>query len=193
MKLVCVYFLMSSMNVYPQNSISSHSTINNYMRIYSADTIKKVPPVDSLKNNGIELKEVIIRGTTTSSKKKLAEIQKEYKDPNIAGGRSILGLLGSPVQTLYNIFSKRAKRARKLNNTIELDYNEAEIDSRYTPIFVTSIIGLTGQELIDFMRKYRPSYKFVSAANDYDMIQFVRKSYQEYQGSLQEEASLQSE
>lgn len=79
---------------------------------------------------------------------------------------------------MYNLFSKQAKNARKLHRAIEVDYNEAEIDHRYTPSLVSNLTGLTEKELIHFMKNYRPTYEFVNKASDYEMIVFIKKSYQ---------------
>jgi hypothetical protein len=42
------------------------------------------------------------------------------------------------------------------------------------------VTGLNGNKLRDFKQQYKPGYYFIIEANDYDLIEFIRKSYQSY-------------
>jgi hypothetical protein len=67
-----------------------------------------------------------------------------------------------------------------LQKIIERDYRDAMIEYRYTRNLVTSVTGLYGAKLTDFKQQYKPGYYFILEANDYELIQFIRKSYESY-------------
>ena len=142
-----------------------------------------------LKRTSIQLKEVRIQDTIKNPKDKLKETQKEYKDAyskgNVkdvftSGGGNGAGGAGLSINTLYNLLSKEGKNARQLQRIIERDYHEAIVAYRYNPGLVGSVTGLKGAKLIDFMQQYVPGYNFVIEANDYQLIGFIKASYQRY-------------
>ena len=142
-----------------------------------------------LQRNSIQLREVRIQDSLRNPKEKLKETQKEYKDAYTkgdvkdiftSGGGNGVGGAGLSITTLYNLLSKEGKNARQLQRIIERDYNEAMIAYRYTPALISDITGLRGEKLADFMQQYRPSYNFVIEANDYQLIFFVKNSFQRY-------------
>lgn len=179
-KLVYLIFMLFICNT---NLFAKIDFDCNTQPISSIDTVK-IRSTDRTKSKGIPLQEVIIRGTKKLSKGSLEEVKSDYKDPYVYSKKlPFISVLGSPVTYLYNLFSKRGKNARKLHSIIESDYQKAEIDHRYTPSLVGSLTGLAEKELIHFMTTFRPSYEFVSKATDYDMLVFVKKSYQEYRQS----------
>lgn len=87
---------------------------------------------------------------------------------------------GLSIDALYTLISREGKNSRKLQEIIERDYRETVIDYRFTPDFVSSVTGLRGETLTDFMRQYRPSYFFVLSANDYNLAFYIRSSLVRY-------------
>lgn len=65
---------------------------------------------------------------------------------------------GLSISMLYSLFSKEAKRARKLTNTIENDYKENVIDYKFTKELISKVTGLSFEESENFRRIFRPSY-----------------------------------
>ena len=155
---------------------------------YSSDSINSN---DTTRTSNF-LQEVIIKGKRQSPRENLNQNQSDYKDAYKDGSNDVLTKFGSnnepkpsfgitgAVDALYKLFSKRGKNARKLQKIILADYQEDEIDNRYTTTLVTSLTGLKGDELKIFMSLYRPAYNFIINASDYDMILFIKKSFQEY-------------
>lgn len=142
-----------------------------------------------LKRTSIRLKEVRIQDSLKNPREQLKETQKEYKDAYskgdvkdvfTSGGSNSASGAGLSITTLYNLLSKEGKNARQLQKIIERDYNEAMISYRYNPGLVSQVTGLKGEKLTDFMQQYRPSYNFVIEANDYQLIAFIKTSYQRY-------------
>lgn len=159
---------------------------------YQSDTVKVGPVNDVifyLKRKSIRLQEVIVKDTLQSPSKRLKEIQEDYKDIYLKGNSSDIFNIGGPnggggvglsIDALYSAFSKEGKDARKLQKILDRDYKELVIDYRYTPDLVQQATGLGGIKLRDFMQQYRPSYNFVLEANDYELLLFIRASYQKY-------------
>jgi hypothetical protein len=142
-----------------------------------------------LRRSSIQLREVRIQDSIKTPKEKLKETQKEYKgaytkgnvkDVFTSGDASGAGGAGLSITTLYNLLSKEGKNARQLQKIIERDYHEAMIAYRYTADLVNNVTGLQGKKLLDFMQQYRPGYNFVIEANDYQLISFIKTSYQRY-------------
>lgn len=160
---------------------------------YNVDTIRvgeQNTVLFYLKNNSILLREVKITDSLKSPKGQLAETKKEYKDAYTKGtvkdvftqgGSSGNGGAGLSINALYNLLSREGRNARQLQRIIERDYHEAMIDYRYNYNLVNSVTGLQGEKLQDFIQQYRPSYNFVIEANDYELIKFIRQSYETYQ------------
>ena len=160
---------------------------------YSVDTAtiqKQKTILFYLRRTSIRLKEVIITDTMDSPDQQLKRTQKEYKDIYrrgnskdifTIGGANGLGGAGLSIDALYSLLSKEGKNARYLQKIIERDYRESIINYRFTRGVVYEATGLTGDELEDFMSQYRPSYYFILEANDYELIKFIRSSFQAYQ------------
>ncbi|HYK76880.1 MAG TPA: carboxypeptidase-like regulatory domain-containing protein [Daejeonella sp.] len=159
---------------------------------YSVDTVSvgvQNTVLFYLKRTTIQLREVTVRDTLKSPQEKLKQTQKEYHDAYTKGNVKEIftpgsnqgtGGSGLSINTIYNLLSKEGRNARELQKIIERDYNEAIISYRYTASLVSSVTGLKGEGLTDFMQQYRPSYNFVIEANDYQLIEFIKNSYQRY-------------
>lgn len=142
-----------------------------------------------LKRNSIQLREVRIQDSLKNPKEQLKDTKEEYKgaytkgtvkDVLSVGGNNGQGGAGLNINAIYNLLSKEGKNARQLQRIIERDYHEAMIAYRYNTSLVSDVTGLKGEKLLDFMQQYRPSYNFVIDANDYQMIGYIKNSYQRY-------------
>lgn len=145
---------------------------------------------DSVKN--ILLEEVHIKNKQKSPKDKLQEARLQYRDAYTKGSYdkhlklSVDDKTMAPKLSLVNLdaaykqFSKSGKNARKLQRSIQYDYEQAEIDHKYTSQLVRRLTGLKGEELVDFMQQNRPTYTLINQGADYDLIIFIKKNYAAY-------------
>ena len=142
-----------------------------------------------LRRNSIQLQEVVVKDSVKTPTDQLKQTQEEYKtaytkgtvkDVFTTGGSNGGGGAGLSITALYNLLSKEGRNARMLQKIIERDYRDAMIEYRYTRNLVTSVTGLNGAKLTDFKQQYKPGYYFILEANDYELIQFIRKSYESY-------------
>ncbi len=142
-----------------------------------------------LRRNSIQLQEVVVRDSVKTPADQLKQSQEEYntiytkgavKDIFQVGGANGGGGAGLSINALYSLLSKEGKNARMLQKIIERDYRDAMIEYRYTKTLVNNVTGLSGARLIDFKQQYKPGYYFILEANDYQLIQYIQKSYQSY-------------
>lgn len=142
-----------------------------------------------LKRNSILLQEVVVKDSTLSPADELRAKQEEYNvaytkgDVNnvlTTGGSNGGGGVGLSINALYTLLSREGRNARLLQKIIERDYRDAMIDYRFTKTLINRVTGLSGDELVDFKQQYKPGYYFIIQANDYDLIEYIRKSYTSY-------------
>jgi hypothetical protein len=142
-----------------------------------------------LRRNSIQLQEVVVRDSIKTPQDQLKAAQEEYstiytkgavKNIFTTGGSNGGGGAGLSITALYNLLSKEGKNARLLQKIIERDYRDAMIEYRFTKTLVNNITGLSGTKLTDFKQQYKPGYYFILEANDYELIQYIQRSYQTY-------------
>ena len=142
-----------------------------------------------LKRNSILLQEVVVRDSTLSPEDQLKATQEEYnsayskgnvKNLLTTGGSNGGGGAGLSINALYTLLSREGRNARLLQKIIERDYKDAMIDYRFTKTIINRVTGLNGEKLVDFKQQYKPGYYFILQANDYDLIEYIRKSYDSY-------------
>lgn len=93
---------------------------------------------------------------------------------NVGGGLGRVGV-GISIDALYSTFSKEGKDARRLQRVLLNDYHNSVVDNRFTKSLVSKVTGYKGQQLEDFMMDNRPSYEFVQAATEYDIIAYIKR------------------
>lgn len=153
---------------------------------YQADTLsanaEHTVLIFYLKRQVILLPEVHIKERGKSPQAQFRDAREVYSSAYALGdGRSsLLQDRGFGIDGLYSLFSREGRNARHLQALILGDYQWAVVSSRYNSDLVSRVTGLRGQNLIDFMQQYRPNYDFVLRANDYEMVRFIKYSYQFY-------------
>lgn len=85
---------------------------------------------------------------------------------------------GLSINAVYNLLSKEGKSARRLTNFFQREYEENVIDQRFTKEIVTSVTGLEGTLLDNFMLRFRPSYFFSKTAGYYQMTEYIKSKYE---------------
>lgn len=134
---------------------------------------------------GITLKEVEIRDTLRSPQQRYADNLREYNQGIQRGSRDNILTVGQRgaglgIDALYNLLSRQGKNSKRLREILERDYHNAIVEYRFNAGYVGKLLGISGDELTDFMQQYRPSYTFVLQATDYNFVEYVRNSYARY-------------
>lgn len=159
---------------------------------YGVDTIsinKENTILFYLRRNSIQLQEVIVKDTLKTPNKQLQATKQEYNTAyskgsagNVltTGGSNGGGGAGLSINALYSLLSKEGRNARLLQKIIERDYRDAMIEYRFTKTLINRVTGLNGEKLTDFKQQYKPGYYFIIEANDYELIEYIQRSYRSY-------------
>jgi hypothetical protein len=154
-----------------------------------ADTItikNYVPLAIYMKRVAIQLKQVNIFDTINDPEKRMAAKKRDYsKAYGSLADNDFLTFtpgagVGLGIDAIYNLLSRAGRNAAHLRETIASDYKQDVVDYRFNKALVGRITGLQGPTLVDFMRKYRPGYFFLSNASEYEFINSIRTNLKRY-------------
>ncbi|ASZ11628.1 carboxypeptidase-like regulatory domain-containing protein [Chitinophaga pendula] len=90
----------------------------------------------------------------------------------------VYGILSLNLNNLQKVMQFKNNRKQLHFKKILLQKEQDNfIDRYYSPDLVTQLTNLHGDSLTQFMQRYRPSYDFIRNATQYDMGEFIKKSY----------------
>ena len=120
-----------------------------------------------------------------SKRQELADVMSQYrKEGTFANGKpKALSFLASPLTGMYELFGKTPNRARHFKEYSKDELEHIEISKKYNKGVVKQITNMPDEELEPFMNAFTPSYQDIIAWNDYDIINYVRKSYEYYKNN----------
>jgi hypothetical protein len=87
------------------------------------------------------------------------------------------------VGVTLNIFRNSGSGAHQrvhLRKRLEKEEEDYYVDSRYNKDYVAKITHLKGDSLLQFMRRYRPSYDYCRKAANVDILVYISDSYKQY-------------
>jgi hypothetical protein len=90
---------------------------------------------------------------------------------------------GDGVGVEMNIFrnaSKPEKQRERLQKRLAKEEQDYYVNFRYSKEYVTKITRLQGDSLIEFMKKYRPSYDYCRKAATVDILVYINDCYKLY-------------
>ena len=83
--------------------------------------------------------------------------------------------LGSPISFLYSKFSKEAKEQKRMKKAVVQSDRERIIQSKYNPLVVQRITGLSSEEAAkEFMKNCPLEDEFVLRAVEYDIVKAIK-------------------
>lgn len=88
---------------------------------------------------------------------------------------------GLSINSIYSLFSREAKNAKRLKKLIENDYKDNVIEYKFSTQLVSRTTGLTGDALDKFRRIFKPSYFFIISCTQYELTNYIKDCYQKYQ------------
>lgn len=108
-----------------------------------------------------------------------------YRKPGLGISSSPMGAGGAGVgldlDQLINVFRFRKNKSMLgFQQRLMQEEEDKFVDHRFTKALVRRLTGLKGDELIRFMRIFRPSVEFTKLTNDYDFQFYIKKSYLQY-------------
>lgn len=113
-----------------------------------------------------------------------------YKKPGFAltDGNNGMGMgAGVDLNSLIEMLNRReVHRTVAFQQRLVEEEHDKYVDHRFNRSIVLRITRLGGDELDSFMVKYRPSYEFCVRATDYDLFDYIKLAFQEYQKDRKE-------
>jgi len=90
--------------------------------------------------------------------------------------------VGIDLNQLIDMFNRaKTRRALAFQRRLVDDEKEGFVDYRFNRSIVLKVTRLQGDELDSFMVRYRPSYDFCKRATDYDLYDYIKLAFQEWQ------------
>ena len=130
------------------------------------------------------LNEILIR--EYSLKKDLLEANRVYRSKGVfyTGTPHYYYLFLKPMTFIYENFKSEVKNARKFKKYTARELQDFEIYARFNDSLIIKYTGLSGDWLIDFKSRYKPSYSQIRQWNDLDLVKYVNKCYLDYQKDI---------
>jgi hypothetical protein len=126
------------------------------------------------------LREVIIRGNSLQAN--LNEVQGQFKSQGVfyTGRPHYYYLFLKPMTFIYENFKKEVKNARKFKKYAQRELDNNKITQRFNDLSIKALVNIKDSELYSFKVNYMPSLEQIGAWNDYDLNQYIIKSYNEF-------------
>ena len=142
--------------------------------------------VVSLQRTAIPLKEVTIRDSLATPLQRFQATRKAFSKAYGSNAYSDVlstspgGGAGLSIDAIWNSLSRSGRNAQHLQGIIQSDYQQNVIDYRFNRTYVGNITKLKGQDLTNFMLRYRPGYYTVTTATEYEFITYIRNNLRRY-------------
>ena len=112
-------------------------------------------------------------------RKEYAWVYDHENTPHVARDRQGADGVGVTLNIFRNSGSAAHQRVG-LKKRLEKEEEDYYVDSRYNKDFVAKITHLKGDSLLQFMRRYRPSYDYCRKAANVDILVYISDSYKLY-------------
>lgn len=131
-------------------------------------------------NKIITLKEVVIKENSLG--KDLAETQHIYRSKGVfyTGRPHYYYLFLKPMTFIYENFKSEVINARRFKKSSISDLQGQEIGMRFNEQIVQNNIPVNDTQARDFVIRYWPSIQQVRSWSDYDIVQYIKHSYEEF-------------
>lgn len=91
-----------------------------------------------------------------------------------------LAYIFNPITSLYELFGRAPRNARRFSNYMDRELAETDVDRKFSRGKIQELTGLTGDDLTNFMIWYRPSYEKVQYWGDYDITAYIVQSFKQF-------------
>jgi hypothetical protein len=112
-------------------------------------------------------------------RKEYAWVYDHENTPHVAKDRQGADGVGVTLNIFRNSGSAAHQRAG-LKKRLEKEEEDYYVDSRYNKDYVAKMTHLKGDSLLQFMRRYRPSYDYCRKAATVDILVYISDSYKQY-------------
>lgn len=129
---------------------------------------------------GLTIEEVVVARRTRQQE--MEDILNDYSKKGIYnGGKNSVGTyISSPATALYNLFGREAKNMKRFEKFMDRELDAIAVDRIFNKTIVSNTTGLEGQDLEHFMEIYRPSHSVATKWGQYDLLNYITKSFKEW-------------
>ncbi len=158
------------------------TTVGDTLRIAKKDFTEYIYVVSTQQDLIIQLSPVIqlgeVRIVGQSKKQELDEAMRQYRSQGsfYNGKPPALAMATSPITGLYELFGKTPRQAKHFQEFYKLETEQINVDKRFTKRLIQQVTDLEEAQIAGFMDSYRPSYDQLAEWNDYDLINYIKKS-----------------
>jgi len=85
------------------------------------------------------------------------------------------------------LFGGKARAARERYPLLVAEREDRAIMAKFTPVLITALTPLQGNDLDRFIVKYKPSYDFITRSDEEQIRLYIMDSYKKYKELSQEE------
>lgn len=126
------------------------------------------------------LPEVVIKENTVLAD--LNSVKRGYRKKSVfyTGTPHYYYLALKPMTFIYENFKSEVINARKFNRFASSEVTYYEVAARFTDEIIKKHIPIKENELEDFKAHYWPTVEKLRGWNDYDLANYIIKSYQEF-------------
>jgi hypothetical protein len=128
----------------------------------------------------IKLEEVVV--TQPSKKADQKEVLDDFRSKGVYfnGSPPLLFSIFHPLTAIHELLSKDANNAQRFVNYISRENAESAVDRKFNKWLIMKHIPIKDEDVAEFMFLYRPKPNQVTYWNDYDVIKYIKDSYQKY-------------
>ena len=160
------------------------ASIGDTLKVFKKDFTEYVFTVADEKDVMLQLSPVIqlneVRVVGQTKKQELDEALRQYRGQgSIYNGKPpALSMVTNPLTGLYELFGKTPRQAKHFQEFAKNEIEQTNVDKRFNKNLIQQVTDLKEAQIQPFMDSYRPSFDQLSAWNDYDLINYVKKSAQ---------------
>lgn len=110
-------------------------------------------------------------------------VPKDYSgapQPYYQANSSTASLISIDVLSVVSLLGKRQSPQSRLQKVLVKEEDERYVDNMFSKPTVQRLTGLEGESLQTFMQLYRPSADSIRRISEYDVILYIKNSYNEY-------------
>lgn len=117
-----------------------------------------------------------------SKEAELRDVMRGYRKQGVYfdGKPPALAYIFNPITSLYELFGRTPRNARRFGNYMERELAETEVDQKFSSRKIQELTGLSGDDLTNFMIWYRPSYEKAQFWGEYDITNYIVQSFKQF-------------
>lgn len=91
-----------------------------------------------------------------------------------------LAYIFNPITSLYELFGRTPRNARRFQNYMSNELEATEVDRKFNKAIVQELTGLEGEELNSFMVWFRPTHEKARHWQEYDVTAYIMQSFRQF-------------